>query len=419
MLLVLAALLSAPGSPAPAPTGATPASVAPAVIPLLELAHPVDGNLAKWKGIPATRFAVSGTPVAVRLAWNDRALLALFEVGDTTSVTGGTEDEDPELGRKSDSVELFVDGRNEHSKRMDTNDYQFTVSRDGRRTTYKGSAALGRSASSRAPKDWGMNIPVEVATVDGPEAGPSGGPGYRVEIAVPWMAIGVNPRPAMELGLDVAVNDVFPEGAGVGLKVLSADWRGSAEFESPGLWTRTTLGAAGALKSLLHAARPWAAGAAALLALVAAWLLGRRFVKGPRASAPVAAPASVETGATPGDDPVERLRRSLGPRLREELTAESLAELAGVSLRTLQRLFRDRFRTSPMNWLIEVRLQEAARLIREGDDPVTKIAYRVGFKDPSHFTRRFKARFGVSPNEFRRAEPGATAAPGDAGEEPE
>ncbi len=33
---------------------------------------------------------------------------------------------------------------------------------------------------------------------------------------------------------------------------------------------------------------------------------------------------------------------------------------------------------------------------------MTKIAYRVGFKDPSHFTRRFKARFGVSPNEYRR-----------------
>ena len=51
---------------------------------------------------------------------------------------------------------------------------------------------------------------------------------------------------------------------------------------------------------------------------------------------------------------------------------------------------------------MEARLLEAARVIRAGDDPVTKIAYRVGFKDPSHFTRRFKARFGVSPNEYRR-----------------
>ena len=107
---------------------------------------------------------------------------------------------------------------------------------------------------------------------------------------------------------------------------------------------------------------------------------------------------------------------ALGPRLREDLTAESLAELAGVSLRTLQRLFRDRFGTSPMNWLMEARLQEAARLIRGGDDPVTKIAYRVGFKDPSHFTRRFKSRFGVSPNEFRRSAagpPGGGEGPGE------
>ncbi len=62
---------------------------------------------------------------------------------------------------------------------MDTNDYEFTVSRDGRRTTYKGSAALSETVrpeleadAAPQPKDWGMNIPIEVAVVEGPEAGP-------------------------------------------------------------------------------------------------------------------------------------------------------------------------------------------------------------------------------------------------------
>ncbi|HEX7528373.1 MAG TPA: helix-turn-helix transcriptional regulator [Thermoanaerobaculia bacterium] len=72
-----------------------------------------------------------------------------------------------------------------------------------------------------------------------------------------------------------------------------------------------------------------------------------------------------------------------------------------------------------MTWLMEARLSEAARLIRAGDDPVTKIAYRVGFKDPSHFTRRFKGRFGVSPNEYRRADkPQASLPAANPGEEP-
>ncbi|MCM3876176.1 MAG: helix-turn-helix transcriptional regulator, partial [Thermoanaerobaculia bacterium] len=116
---------------------------------------------------------------------------------------------------------------------------------------------------------------------------------------------------------------------------------------------------------------------------------------------PVLPPGEAPAGA---EDPVERLRTGLMPRLREDLTADDLASIAGVSLRTLQRLFRERFDTSPMTWLMDARLSEAARLIRAGDDPVTKIAYRVGFKDPSHFTRRFKGRFGVSPNEYRRAD---------------
>jgi len=120
-------------------------------------------------------------------------------------------------------------------------------------------------------------------------------------------------------------------------------------------------------------------------------------------------PPVLAAGETPvsSDDPIERLKQNLPARLREDLTAETLAEIAGVSLRTLQRIFRERFDTTPMSWLMEARLLEAARVIRAGDDPVTKIAYRVGFKDPSHFTRRFKARFGVSPNEYRRGAEGA------------
>jgi transcriptional regulator GlxA family with amidase domain len=137
-----------------------------------------------------------------------------------------------------------------------------------------------------------------------------------------------------------------------------------------------------------------------------------------RATAP---PPVLAAGETPvsGDDPIERLKQNLPARLREDLTAESLAEIAGVSLRTLQRIFRERFDTTPMSWLMEARLLEAARVIRAGDDPVTKIAYRVGFKDPSHFTRRFKARFGVSPNEYRRGAEGVPEPPAGGSEDAE
>jgi transcriptional regulator GlxA family with amidase domain len=185
------------------------------------------------------------------------------------------------------------------------------------------------------------------------------------------------------------------------------DFRGRASFESPAVWVPASLQAPGLFTRLARNARPWAAVALGVLAVFVAvgWRVRKAAVL--RATAPPPVLAAGEALAS-GDDPIERLKQNLPARLREDLTAETLADIAGVSLRTLQRIFRERFDTSPMSWLMEARLLEAARLIRGGDDPVTKIAYRVGFKDPSHFTRRFKARFGVSPNEYRK---GAEASP--------
>jgi AraC-like DNA-binding protein len=346
------------------------------------------------------------------VTWNERALRLLCEVGDTTPVAAGLRDEDPALGELSDSIEIFLDAGGERTPLMDTNDYQFTIARDGRRTTFKGSAALAETfrkalpgLPAAQPKDWGMNIPLEVAVADGPEAGPGGSPGYRIEVAIPWSAVGGAPPVGREFDLDVGVNDLSESpGGGAPAVVHSSDWSSHARFDSPAAWSRARLEPPGLWPRMLRRAGPWLAGLGVALALALSFFLGRRAIRGKRLAAFVAAPLVVgDAEPSKADDPVERLRRSLGSRLREDLTAENLAELAGVSLRTLQRLFRERFGTSPMNWLMETRLREAARLIRDGDDPVTKIAYRVGFKDPSHFTRRFKARFGVSPNEYRRS----------------
>jgi transcriptional regulator GlxA family with amidase domain len=55
--------------------------------------------------------------------------------------------------------------------------------------------------------------------------------------------------------------------------------------------------------------------------------------------------------------------------------------------------------------LMAVRLKQAHRLLsdcRFNDLPIGEISARCGFIEPSHFARRFKLRFRVSPTEFRR-----------------
>lgn len=49
------------------------------------------------------------------------------------------------------------------------------------------------------------------------------------------------------------------------------------------------------------------------------------------------------------------------------------------------------------------RLNMAAKMLREGNDNISEVAYKVGFNSPSYFTRAFKAQFGVLPKDISKA----------------
>jgi AraC-like DNA-binding protein len=87
-----------------------------------------------------------------------------------------------------------------------------------------------------------------------------------------------------------------------------------------------------------------------------------------------------------------------------ELAPDTVAHALGMSVRYLHTLFRAED-TSPFRWIMEQRLERAARLLsdpRETGLSVTTIAFGVGFKNASHFTRTFKNRYGVGPRDYRR-----------------
>ena len=74
----------------------------------------------------------------------------------------------------------------------------------------------------------------------------------------------------------------------------------------------------------------------------------------------------------------------------------ALAEVCGVSMRTLQRYFRAQYNQTVSDWLRELRLNEALNFLKACDS-VKEVAFELGYKQPSHFTRDFKKRFGVPP----------------------
>ena len=91
-------------------------------------------------------------------------------------------------------------------------------------------------------------------------------------------------------------------------------------------------------------------------------------------------------------------------RLQLDLTPEMIGRGVGISVRSLYRLFEDRDQ-SLAGYIRERRLQRCAEELRASShshENLTCIAYRWGFKDSAHFSRSFRASFGVSPRDYRR-----------------
>lgn len=76
------------------------------------------------------------------------------------------------------------------------------------------------------------------------------------------------------------------------------------------------------------------------------------------------------------------------------------AEIAGTSVRTLQRVLAAADLTYPQ-LVNQVRFERGARLLRDPGLKIIDIAHGVGYDNPSHFARTFRAIAGVTPRQFR------------------
>lgn len=91
----------------------------------------------------------------------------------------------------------------------------------------------------------------------------------------------------------------------------------------------------------------------------------------------------------------------------EEIDLDDAAKQAGVSPFHFLRMFRDALGVTPHQYLLRSRLRHAARLLAESENPITAIAFDVGFGDLSNFVRSFHRAAGVSPRAFRQASKGS------------
>jgi AraC-like DNA-binding protein len=81
----------------------------------------------------------------------------------------------------------------------------------------------------------------------------------------------------------------------------------------------------------------------------------------------------------------------------------SMAEKAQLNRQHFLRMFRDCFGITPHQYVIDVRLAAARKLLTETTEPVSAICRMTGFESPPSFSSLFRSRFGASPKAYRQS----------------
>jgi AraC-like DNA-binding protein len=84
------------------------------------------------------------------------------------------------------------------------------------------------------------------------------------------------------------------------------------------------------------------------------------------------------------------------------LTIEELAGVTHLSVSALERRFKKYLTKTPKQFINEVRLENARRLLIETDIPISQVGDETGFTDHSYFSKQFRLFFGELPSDFRK-----------------
>ena len=92
----------------------------------------------------------------------------------------------------------------------------------------------------------------------------------------------------------------------------------------------------------------------------------------------------------------------IGNHYQETISIEFLARQAHLSVRHFSRVFRNLYNVSPINYIIQYRIQCSYPLLKDRNLTISEVAYKSGFNDSNYFSRQFKKMTGFSPIQYRQ-----------------
>jgi len=98
---------------------------------------------------------------------------------------------------------------------------------------------------------------------------------------------------------------------------------------------------------------------------------------------------------------MDRIMKSINKNLdNSDFNVDMLTKEVGISRAQLHRKLKDMTGIPTSEFIRNIRLEQAARLLKEQKLNIAQVAFEVGFSNQAHFSTVFKKHFGVSPSEF-------------------
>jgi AraC-like DNA-binding protein len=97
-----------------------------------------------------------------------------------------------------------------------------------------------------------------------------------------------------------------------------------------------------------------------------------------------------------------QLEQTLRENLAHQWSVEEMAAVVGMGTTLFNEKVKSYSGFSPINYLINIRISEAIKLLKKEDISLTDIALDIGFYSSQHFSTTFKKLTGYTPSEFRK-----------------
>lgn len=86
----------------------------------------------------------------------------------------------------------------------------------------------------------------------------------------------------------------------------------------------------------------------------------------------------------------------------KKISVEEIARSSYLSTTYITKIYKEVTGDTPINYLINLRMEKAMEILQEGHFSIQDVAKKVGYDDPYYFSKLFKKRFGLSPSSYKR-----------------